>query len=125
MTESALQLLVLVRFLCFVAVVYLGLHIVFSRLISKPDSKILWFFSIITLPLDLAGAGVAYPGNIRIPAAICRAGFLCRAVDGHFGRDRDGPQIRCIERLADISRRQYSGMPFSPTRSGGTSHAAA
>ena len=51
MTESALQLLVLVRFLCFVAVVYLGLHVVFSRLISKSDSKILWFFSILTMPL--------------------------------------------------------------------------
>jgi hypothetical protein len=51
MTESALQLLVLVRFLCFVAVIYLGLHIIFSRLISRPDSKILWFFSVITLPL--------------------------------------------------------------------------
>jgi hypothetical protein len=44
MSELALQLLVLVRFLCFVAVIYLGLHIVFSRLISKADSKILWFF---------------------------------------------------------------------------------
>ena len=51
MTESALPLLVLVRFLCFVAVIYLGLHIIFSRLISRPDSKILWFFSIITSPL--------------------------------------------------------------------------
>jgi hypothetical protein len=51
MTEPALQLLVLVRFLCFVAVVYLGLHIVFSRLISRPDSKVLWFFSVITAPL--------------------------------------------------------------------------
>jgi hypothetical protein len=51
MTESALRLLVLVRFLCFVAVIYLGLHIVFSRLISRSDSKILWFFSIITSPL--------------------------------------------------------------------------
>jgi hypothetical protein len=51
MSESALRLLVVVRFLCFVAVVYLGLHIVFSRLISRSDSKILWFFSIITSPL--------------------------------------------------------------------------
>ena len=51
MNELALQLLVLVRFLCFVAVIYLGLHIVFSRLISRSDSKILWFFSIITSPL--------------------------------------------------------------------------
>jgi hypothetical protein len=51
MTEPALQLLVLVRFLCFMAVVYLGLHIAFSRLISRPDSKVLWFFSVITSPL--------------------------------------------------------------------------
>lgn len=51
MSESALSLLVLVRFLCFVAVVYLGLHIIFSRLISRPDSKVLWFFSVVTLPL--------------------------------------------------------------------------
>jgi hypothetical protein len=51
MSESALQLLVLLRFLCFVAVIYLGLHIIFSRLISKTDSKVLWFFSVLTLPL--------------------------------------------------------------------------
>ncbi len=35
MTEPALQLLVLVRFLCFVAVVYLGLHIRFLTLDLK------------------------------------------------------------------------------------------
>jgi hypothetical protein len=51
MTETALRLLVLARFLCFVAVFYLGLHLVLSRLISKRDSKVLWFFSIITSPL--------------------------------------------------------------------------
>ena len=46
-----MQLLVLVRFLCFLAVIYLGLHIFFSRLISKADSKVLWFFSVLTRPL--------------------------------------------------------------------------
>lgn len=46
-----LRLLVLVRFLCFVALVYLSLHIIFARLISRPESKVLWFFSIITSPL--------------------------------------------------------------------------
>jgi hypothetical protein len=63
MTESALQLLVLVRFLCFVAVIYLGLHIVFSRLISRPDSKILWFFSIITSPLTWPVRAWLAPGT--------------------------------------------------------------
>jgi hypothetical protein len=49
--ESVLRLLVLLRFLCFVAVVYLSLHWIFSRLISKPESKVLWFFSVVTNPL--------------------------------------------------------------------------
>jgi hypothetical protein len=62
MTESALPLLVLLRFLCFVAVVYLGLHIVFSRLISRSDSKILWFFSVITLPLTWPVRAWVFPG---------------------------------------------------------------
>ena len=51
MAELLLRLLVVLRFLCFVAVVYLTLHVVFSRLISKPDSKVLWFFSVLTTPL--------------------------------------------------------------------------
>jgi hypothetical protein len=51
MSESVLRLLVLLRFLCFVAVVYLMLHVIFSRLISRPDSKVLWFFSVLTNPL--------------------------------------------------------------------------
>lgn len=49
--ESLPRFLLLLRFLCFVAVVYLALHVLFARLISKPDSKVLWFFSIVTMPL--------------------------------------------------------------------------
>jgi hypothetical protein len=51
MNESVLRLLVLLRFLCFMALVYLTLHLVFARLVSKPHSKLLWFFSVLTLPL--------------------------------------------------------------------------
>jgi hypothetical protein len=51
MNESVLRLLVLLRFLCFVALVYLSLHVIFARLISKSDSKVLWFFSVLTGPL--------------------------------------------------------------------------
>jgi hypothetical protein len=51
MDELVFRLLVLLRFLCFVALVYLSLHFVFSRLISKPESKVLWFFSVLTNPL--------------------------------------------------------------------------
>jgi hypothetical protein len=49
--ETLPRFLLLLRFLCFVAVVYLALHALFARLISKPDSKILWFFSTLTMPL--------------------------------------------------------------------------
>lgn len=51
MNESVLRLLVLLRFLCFVALVYLTLHVIFARLISRPESKVLWFFSVVTSPL--------------------------------------------------------------------------
>jgi hypothetical protein len=49
--ETLPRFLLLLRFLCFVAVFYLALHVLFARLISKPNSKILWFFSILTMPL--------------------------------------------------------------------------
>jgi hypothetical protein len=45
------RILLLLRFLCFMAVVYLALHAIIIRLISKSDSKLIWFFSIVTDPL--------------------------------------------------------------------------
>jgi hypothetical protein len=45
------QILLLARFLCFMAVVYLALHKIVYRLSKKPNSKLLWFFSVVTGPL--------------------------------------------------------------------------
>jgi hypothetical protein len=45
------QILFLARFLCFMAIVYLALHKIVSRLSKKPNSKLLWFFSVVTAPL--------------------------------------------------------------------------
>jgi hypothetical protein len=45
------QLLFLGRFLCFMAIFYLALHKIVLRLTQKPNSKLLWFFSVITGPL--------------------------------------------------------------------------
>jgi uncharacterized protein YggT (Ycf19 family) len=45
------QILVLARFLCFMAIFYLALHKLVSRLSHKPNSKLLWFFSVLTTPL--------------------------------------------------------------------------
>ena len=70
MNESALQLIMLLRFLCFMAVFYLMLHILFARLICRPDSKVLWFFSVFTAPFDL-GRFVSglQSGSIRLPTS--------------------------------------------------------
>ena len=51
MNQFILQLVVLLRFLCFMALFYLMLHILVSRIIKKPENKVLWFFSVLTAPL--------------------------------------------------------------------------
>ena len=42
---------VLVPLLLFMACVYLALHILFARLVARPDSPVLWFFGVVTGPL--------------------------------------------------------------------------
>ena len=42
---------VVVPFVLFMAWVYLGLHIVFARVIANPASPVLWFFAVVTGPL--------------------------------------------------------------------------
>ena len=49
--ETFSQILLLARFLCFMAVFYLALHKFIALLSRKPNSKVLWFFSVLTAPL--------------------------------------------------------------------------
>lgn len=49
--DPAAQIILLVRFLCFMAVVYLALHKIVAHYSRKPESKLLWFFSVVTAPL--------------------------------------------------------------------------
>ena len=49
--DPAAQIILLVRFLCFMAVVYLALHKIVAHYSRKPDSKLLWFFGVVTAPL--------------------------------------------------------------------------
>lgn len=51
MNGFVLQLVVLLRFICFIALFYLMLHIFVSRIIKRPEHKVLWFFSVLTGPL--------------------------------------------------------------------------
>jgi hypothetical protein len=46
-----LLLNVIVPLLFFMAWIYLLLHIVFARLIRRPESPVLWFFDTVTGPL--------------------------------------------------------------------------
>jgi hypothetical protein len=43
--------LVIVWFLCYMAGIYLALHMVVARMSRAPESRLLWFFSIVTSPL--------------------------------------------------------------------------
>jgi hypothetical protein len=45
------QILLVARFLCFMSVLYLALHNVVCRFSRRPDSKLLWFFGMLTAPL--------------------------------------------------------------------------
>ena len=42
---------VVLPFLFFMAWIYLALHMVFARLVTRPDSLVLWFFGVVTGPL--------------------------------------------------------------------------
>jgi hypothetical protein len=51
MNELVFQLIVILRFVCFIALFYLMLHILVSGIIKRPENKVLWFFSVLTEPL--------------------------------------------------------------------------
>ena len=51
MYELIHRLLVLLWFLSYTAAIYLALHIVVVRVTRTPDSRVLWFFSVVTAPL--------------------------------------------------------------------------
>ena len=51
MNHLASQVMLLARFLCFMAVFYLALHNVLARLSRNSEGKILWFFDVLTAPL--------------------------------------------------------------------------
>jgi hypothetical protein len=42
---------VVVPLVLFMASIYLLLHVIFARFITRPDSPVLWFFAVVTGPL--------------------------------------------------------------------------
>jgi hypothetical protein len=53
----------LVPLLFFMAWVYLGLHILFARLVANPRSPVLWFFDVVTGPLTRPVRTLLAPGT--------------------------------------------------------------
>lgn len=53
MIDPLAQIVLLLRFFCFMAVFYLALHKIVARVSRKPNSKLLWFFGVLTAPLTL------------------------------------------------------------------------
>ena len=47
----------------FMASIYLLLHVLFARLITRPDSPVLWFFGVVTGPLTRPIRAVLAPGT--------------------------------------------------------------
>ena len=45
------QILLVARFLCFMSVLYLLLHNIVCHLSRRPESKLRWFFGLLTAPL--------------------------------------------------------------------------
>jgi hypothetical protein len=66
MSELSLRLYLLssvvIPFMFFMAAIYLGLHVVFARLVSSPASPVLWFFGVVTGPLTRPVRSFLAPG---------------------------------------------------------------
>jgi hypothetical protein len=81
MHEIVYRLLILVWFVAYMAAIYLALHIVLARFIRAPESRLLWFFSVVTTPLTAPVRAVLPRGipeaRVRwISLALCVAVWL-------------------------------------------------
>jgi hypothetical protein len=50
-TRLPLLLNLILPLVLFMAWIYLGLHMLFARLVTNPESPVLWFFAVVTGPL--------------------------------------------------------------------------
>jgi uncharacterized protein YggT (Ycf19 family) len=81
MHELIYRLLVLVWFVAYMALIYLALHILLARFIRAPNSRLLWFLSVVTTPLTAPVRAVLPAGipeaRVRwIALAVCVAVWL-------------------------------------------------
>jgi uncharacterized protein YggT (Ycf19 family) len=63
MYELIYRLLVLVWFLAYTAAIYLALHLIVARVSRSPDSRLLWFFAVVTGPITWPVRTMVPPGT--------------------------------------------------------------
>lgn len=63
MDALLIRLVLILGFLAYMAAIYLLLHIVFARFIHGPESRTLWFFSVVTRPLTRPVRPFLAPGT--------------------------------------------------------------
>ena len=64
MPDLLYRAVVLLWFLAYMSVIYLGLHLIVSRFVRSPESRLLWFFSIVTGPLTRPISAILPAGTI-------------------------------------------------------------
>lgn len=74
MNEWLFRVLYVLRFIAFMGVVYLALHLIVGRLFRSPQSKVAAFFTIVTAPLVRPIRGILRAG--RSEQQIRLAAFL-------------------------------------------------
>ena len=96
MYELLYRSVVLLWFLAYMSVIYLGLHLLAARLARSPESRLLWFFAIVTGPLTrpvraIVPAGTS-PTRILLVALVVYAIFwlALRTMLGELGAARPG-----------------------------------
>jgi len=76
---------VVVPLLFFMASVYLALHVLFARFVTRPESPVLWFFSVVTRPVTrpvaaLLPAGTPEPRVRLVSLAVYAALWIATRV---------------------------------------------
>jgi uncharacterized protein YggT (Ycf19 family) len=96
MYDLLYRAVILLWFIAYMSVIYLGLHLITARFARSPESRLLWFFSIVTGPLTrpvraILPAGTN-PTRVRL-AALLAYGILwlaLRTLLGELGAARPG-----------------------------------
>ena len=95
MNELIYRLLVLVWFVCYMAAIYLALHVVVARFSRAPESRLLWFFSVVTGPLTR-------PVRALLPAGVPEARVRAIALGVYV----------LLMLVAHVAFKQFGGNPL-------------